>query len=72
MSGNRELLTFANQIEETLEVMSKANELIRNGNSLYMAQKYEEALDQYKESLKYHANPDVEAFITKVEALLRN
>ena len=71
-SGNQKVLEFADQLEDTLKVMNKANELVRSGNSLYRAQKYKEALAQYKESLKFYANPDVEAFILKVEALLKS
>jgi len=52
-------------------MVNKANDLVRSGNSLYRAQKYEEAIVQYKESLKFHANPEVETFIAKVEALLQ-
>ncbi|MCL2009663.1 MAG: tetratricopeptide repeat protein [Synergistaceae bacterium] len=71
LSGNQTILEFADQLEETLEVINKANELVRNGNDLYKAQKYKEAIALYRESLKFHSNPDVETFILRVEALLR-
>jgi tetratricopeptide (TPR) repeat protein len=71
LSQSQKLLDFANQLESTLENVEKANTLVQEANALYKAQKYNEALARYKESLSFHANSEVEAFILKVEALLR-
>jgi tetratricopeptide (TPR) repeat protein len=71
LSQSQELLNFANQLETTLENVEKANKLVREANTLYKAQKYKEALTRYKESLNFYANPEVQTFIVKVEALLK-
>ncbi|MDR1378295.1 MAG: hypothetical protein LBJ36_04515 [Synergistaceae bacterium] len=71
LSQSPKLLDFANQLETTLDNMEKANTLVQEANALYKAQKYEEALARYKESLNFHANSEVATFILKVETLLK-
>ncbi|MDR1979843.1 MAG: tetratricopeptide repeat protein [Synergistaceae bacterium] len=71
LSQSQKLLDFADQLEATLENVEKANKLVREANTLYKAQKYKEALTRYRESLDFYANPEVRAFILKVEALLK-
>ena len=70
-SQSQKLLEFANQLEATLDNVEGANKLVQEGNILYKSKKYKEALVKYKESLGFYPNPDVEAFIVKVEAMLR-
>jgi tetratricopeptide (TPR) repeat protein len=71
LSQSQELLDFSNQLETTLGNVEKANNLVREANTLYKAQKYQEALTRYRESLNFYANPEVRAFILRVEALLK-
>jgi tetratricopeptide (TPR) repeat protein len=71
LSQSQELLDFSTQLETTLDKVEKANALVREANTLYKAQKYKEALVRYKESLNFYANPEVRAFILKVETLLK-
>ncbi|MDR2528472.1 MAG: hypothetical protein LBD04_05590 [Synergistaceae bacterium] len=70
-SQSQKLLEFANQLEATLDNVEGANKLVQEGNTLYKSKKYKEALVKYKESLGFYPNPEVEAFIVKVEAMLR-
>ncbi|MDR2180360.1 MAG: tetratricopeptide repeat protein [Synergistaceae bacterium] len=71
LSQSQELLEFTNRLETTLGKVEKANALVREANALYKAQKYKEAVAKYKASLTFYANPEVRAFILKVEALLK-
>ena len=71
LSQSQKLLDFINRLEEALNNMEKANQLVREGNTLYTAQQYQDALAKYKESLKFHDNPEVENFIAKLEALMK-
>lgn len=71
LSQNQKLKEFIDQLEETLRNVEAASKLVQEGNALYKEQKYKEALAKYQESLKLHPNPEVEAFIPKVEALLK-
>ena len=71
LSQSQKLKEFIDQLKATLGNMEKASKLVQEGNALYKAQKYKEALNKYRESLKFHDNAEVEAFIPKVETLLK-
>ncbi|MDR1874128.1 MAG: hypothetical protein LBQ90_03815 [Synergistaceae bacterium] len=72
LSQSRQLKEFADQLERALDNMEKANKLVHEANALYRNKKYSDALIRYRESLRFHKNPEVEAFIPKVEAQVRN
>ncbi|MDR3231397.1 MAG: hypothetical protein LBT65_08145 [Synergistaceae bacterium] len=67
-SQSQQLKEFADQLELALNNMEKANKLVHEGNAFYRNKKYDDALTRYRESLKFYKNPEVEAFIPRVEA----
>ncbi|MDR1731249.1 MAG: tetratricopeptide repeat protein [Synergistaceae bacterium] len=71
LSHNPQVRDFADHLEVALKNMEKANKLVHEANDLYRNRKYADALNRYTESLKYHKNPEVEAFIPKLEAQIK-